>query len=107
MICGFVLGNIYSQLHARTSQGEESPTAPPENQWAEKAIQRLQYVVDEAAEMGAVDLHGRAMTGLGEVLASLGRREQAQQAICRGIELLEQVNATEYLSQARKLLETL
>jgi predicted RNA polymerase sigma factor len=47
------------------------------------------------------------MTGLGEVLASLGRREQAQHAMVQGIELLQQVNAAEYLSQARKLLATL
>jgi class 3 adenylate cyclase/tetratricopeptide (TPR) repeat protein/energy-coupling factor transporter ATP-binding protein EcfA2 len=101
-ICGLVLANAYSQLHFKVSQGREAPAAPNESVWAEKAIQQLQFVIDEAADMGSVALHGRAMAGLGKVLASLGRREQAQQALVRGIELLEQVNATEYLSQARQ-----
>jgi class 3 adenylate cyclase/tetratricopeptide (TPR) repeat protein len=107
MICGLVLGTIYSQLHARMAQGRKSPVAPPENKWAAKAIQRLESVVDEAAEMGAVALHGRGLLGLGGVLASLGRRDEAQQALVRGIELLEQVKATEFLNQARMRLEAL
>jgi len=106
MICGLVLANIYSQLHVSTSQAQEAPDSPA-SPWADKAIQRFQAVVDEAADMGAVAVHGQAMTGLGAVWASLGCRDQAQQTLERGIELLEQVHATEYLSQARKLLAPL
>ena len=106
MICGLVLANIYSQLHAGASQAQGA-RAPHANQWAEKAIRRFQSVVDEAADMGAVAVHGQAMTGLGAVWASLGRREQARQALERGVELLEQVHATAYLSEARKRLAAL
>jgi class 3 adenylate cyclase/tetratricopeptide (TPR) repeat protein len=107
LVCGIVLAGVYSRLHANASQAAITANPPPETQWAEKAIQRFQTVVEGAADMGALAVHGRALFGLGEVLASLGRREEARQAATRSIELMERVNATEHLIQARKRLETL
>jgi class 3 adenylate cyclase/tetratricopeptide (TPR) repeat protein len=107
VICGFVLAGAYSQLHAQASQSGKAPDTPDESQWAGKAIQLYQAVIDEAADMGAVALHARALSGIGAVLASSGRREQARQTLTRGIELLESIQAANHLVQARKLLETL
>ena len=106
MICGSVLANIYSQLHVGASHRKDAPVTSDESIWSKKAIQQFQFVADEAAEMGAAALHGRALFGLGEVMASLGRREEAKRTIIQSIELLEQVNATGYLASARKRLDT-
>jgi class 3 adenylate cyclase/tetratricopeptide (TPR) repeat protein len=107
LICGLALANGYSQLHANASQAAKAHDPPAKGEWAEKAIQWFQAAIDESAAMGAVALHGRAMFGLGEVLASLGRREEARQAMARSIELLEQVNATDHLIKARNRLAAL
>jgi tetratricopeptide (TPR) repeat protein len=84
-----------------------TPVTPSESLWAEKAIQQFRTVADEAADIGAAALHGRALFGLGDVLASLGRQEEAKQAIARSIELLETIHADGHLMKARKLLETI
>jgi tetratricopeptide (TPR) repeat protein len=107
VICGFALANAYSQLQAKASQRRDAPVMPSESLWAEKAIQQFKTVADEAADIGAAALHGRALFGLGDVLASLGRQEEAKQAIARSIELLETIHADGHLMQARKLLETI
>ena len=99
--------SAYGGLHAQASQSEKAPDTPDESAWAGKAIELFQTVIDEAADMGAVALHGRALSGMGSVLASSGRREQARQALARSIELLETIHADGHLMQARKLLETL
>jgi hypothetical protein len=57
--------------------------------------------------MGAVAMEGQALMGLGNALALQGEPDRARQCLRDSIDILEKVNATHHLQQAKGLMATL
>jgi tetratricopeptide (TPR) repeat protein len=107
LACGFVMARIYSKLYADAKRASKEPDAPQMDAWAQKAIHWFETSIDEASDMGAVAIHGQALSGLAYVLALQGHKDQARASLVHSIELLEQIDATDNLKQARNQLAAL
>jgi class 3 adenylate cyclase/tetratricopeptide (TPR) repeat protein len=107
MTCGYVLARAYAQLCEKALQISGLPDSPAASDLAGKAIGWFKVCADQAAQMGARSMQGQALTGLGKTLASIGRRDQARDALTRSIALLEEVEATGHLELARDHLAAL
>jgi tetratricopeptide (TPR) repeat protein len=107
LTCGFVMARIYSKLYAGAKRASKEPDAPQMDAWAQKAIHWFQTSIGEADDMGAVAIHGQALSGLAYVLALQGHKNRARESLARSIELLEQIDATDHLKQARNQLAAL
>ncbi len=107
LTCGYVMARVYSQLYEKALPASGQPDCAPVDDLADKAIGWFETCIREAAQMGAVAMQGQAWMGLGKTFALMGRKNQAQETLTKSIELLEKINATEHLKQARLELSAL
>lgn len=107
MTCGYVLARVYALLFQGATQTADGPVAAHAPPMADKCIQWFQACLSESKETGALGIEGQALMGLGNAYAALGEPDRARRCLEESISILDKINASHHLQQARAMMETL
>ncbi|MGD9365961.1 MAG: adenylate/guanylate cyclase domain-containing protein [Desulfobacteraceae bacterium] len=107
MTCGYVLARVYALLFQGAMQTADSPDAPHMRPMADKCIQWFQTCLSESKETGAHGIEGQSLMGLGNAYAALGEPDRARQCLEESIAILDRINASHHLQQAKAMMKTL
>lgn len=107
LTCGYVMARAYLRLYQGALKTAGVADSPKAQAMSDSCIQWFQTCVSEAKEMGAVAMEGQALLGLAEALAAMNQPEQAGELLNQSIEILDQVNASHHLKQAKALASRL
>jgi class 3 adenylate cyclase/tetratricopeptide (TPR) repeat protein len=107
LLGGSVMANLYSTLYVMAGQNDTSEGAQGAAEMARKSQQWYHTCIAEAETLGAVAMQGRMLLGLGNLLVTMGKPEQARRALGQSKNFLEQSRADVYLEKAEVLLESI
>jgi tetratricopeptide (TPR) repeat protein len=107
LTCGCVMANVYLMLYEKASQDTASEDSQKAAAMAHKSLQWFQTCITEAEDMGANAMQGQALFGLGNLLAAMGKPDQARKALYQSHDLLERSRSGTYLEKTNALLESI
>lgn len=107
LLCGYVMANVYLMLYEKAKQNDTSNASQMAAAMAHKSQQWFQTSIAEAEDMGANAIQGQALFGLGNLLAAMGKPDQARKAVYQSHDLLKRSRADAYLERTNALLESI
>jgi hypothetical protein len=99
------MARVYALLYQGAIQTTGQTESPKVQAMADNCIRWFQACLSEAREMGARAMEGQILMGLGNALAMLDERDQAQTLLRQSVEVLEKVAANQHLEQAKASLK--
>ena len=104
LTCGFVMARVYTQLSNLTDQPSGREAADRSAKFVQKALQWYQNCIDTAKALGTTAMQGRTFLELGDLHATTGNADAAQDAYRNSVAFFKQNGAEVYLQRAKDKL---
>lgn len=106
LTCGYVMARAYLLVLQRSVQTAGKEVSPQKNLMSDKCMYWFQTCISEARDMGAHAMEGQALLGLGQILAMMGKADQAAKVLKQSVDIFLKADASHHLEQARATLES-